>query len=147
MDCADGSDEVPSACLNHTCLDSMLKCRDGMQCVPKKQFCDKKSRGSSQYQCRLEVYIANVFFPLFFQEPAKSGLNFGSRWLDPSSCAGTGVTNRSGAAPKSGKCAPRPSRRRTTRTYGRAIQQTTLHSALLPKRCKLKKKCLLVGKA
>ncbi len=40
----------------------MLKCRDGTQCVGRTRFCNKKSRGSSQYNCRQEqmTFAANA---------------------------------------------------------------------------------------
>ena len=65
VDCDDGSDEDPLACLNHTCPDDMLKCRDGLQCLPRSQFCNKRARGSAQYQCRREDGDARVLLYLY----------------------------------------------------------------------------------
>ncbi len=52
IDCLDGSDEDESFCRQYDCPTDSLKCMDGLQCVEKTRFCDKRSRGSSQYHCR-----------------------------------------------------------------------------------------------
>ncbi len=51
-DCADGSDEDEHGCRLYQCpAQTHSKCNNGVQCAPRQRFCDKRARGSSQYQC------------------------------------------------------------------------------------------------